>query len=74
MVVSTVRGRRFVGGMGAGCRDAAETVSEGSCSHKAQGGFWVRPAKDLGALERLRLRVMGAVGLLGIPRGGLGQR
>src|SRR6516225_5406658 len=30
-----------------------------SCSQAAQGGLYVRPSKDLGLLERVRLNVMG---------------
>jgi hypothetical protein len=59
-----VRGRRCVGGMGAGRRGGAGVLSLVSCSHRAQGGLCVRPANGVGALERLRLAFAGTAGVV----------
>jgi hypothetical protein len=63
MEVSTVRGRRFVGGMGSGRSGGAGAVSPVSCSHRAQWGLCVRPSNAWGSVERLRLGVMDLVGV-----------
>src|SRR6185295_11396613 len=55
MEVSTVQGRRWLGGIGAGGVGGGSGERAAFRSHRAHGGRWVRPANGLGALERLRL-------------------
>jgi hypothetical protein len=62
MEVSTVWGRRFVGGMGSGRSGDAGAVCWVSCSHNAQCGLCVRPSNALGAGECLGVGVMGVAG------------
>ena len=62
-------GAAMGGGMGLGRTGGGRTVSPISCPHNAQWGLCVRPTNGLGSLERLRLGVMGPVGLLGHPTG-----
>ena len=66
--VSTVRGRRFVGGMGSGGTGEGGVRWEVPRSHRAQWGFFVKPSNALGALERGRL---GFAGTGGVGRSGL---
>src|SRR5262249_58599533 len=61
--VSTVRGRRFVGGIGSGGAGGGSWACVASRSHRAHCGRWVRPANGLGSLERLRRD--GLVGTIG---------
>jgi hypothetical protein len=74
MEVSMVRGRRFVGGMGSGRGGATGVLSVVCCSHRAQGGFCVKPANGSGSLARRRLGLVGVADLVGLPWRGLGQR
>jgi hypothetical protein len=48
-------GRRCVGGIGSGGRGGGGVGWLAACPHAAQGGFFVRPSKGLGSVERLRL-------------------
>ena len=53
------QGRRGVAGMGSGRLGGAGVGWQASCSHAAQGGRWVKPAKGLGSLVRLRWNLAG---------------
>jgi len=72
--VSTLRGRRCVGGMGSGRCRGAGGVSPASGSHRAQGGVCVRPANAVGSVARLRVGLIGVAGTGGGVALRLGQR
>ena len=63
---STSRGRRCVGAIESGRTSVGGLAGEASCSHRAQGGFCVRPANGVGSLECLRLAFAG-MGRVGRP-------
>jgi len=56
---STSRGRRGGGAIESGRTSVGGLAGEASCSHRAQGGFCVRPTQGLGSLARLRHSGMG---------------
>src|SRR5215510_9821873 len=70
--VSTVRGRRVVGGMGSGGTGGGALGYAASCSHRAQGGWCVRPANGWGPVERWRCGVMGLAGFVWVVTPWLG--
>jgi hypothetical protein len=51
---STSRGRRGGGAIESGRTSVGGLAGEASCSHRAQGGFCVRPTQGLSSLARLR--------------------
>lgn len=54
--------RLCVGSIGSGRTAEGAWGCGVSCSHKAQWGFWVRPANSLGSLKRWRCSAVGAAG------------
>src|SRR5262245_21869005 len=59
---STLRGRRWGEGIGVGGEGEGDVGDATSCSHRAQGGLWLRPTNGLGSCERLCRGGWGAPG------------